>query len=624
MAVREWSNPRVLWRYRSLGVSLKRDKDSIKTAHIVVLDSKIAQGLVDESIRSAECIGFFELQIKKLFQHAWSGAEHDLGNKQIRLLDGGFQKMAKEKLATRRSIQDLQNDYDRGNKKPLEDLMRAWKGIQDLPPDDPRSFFILGGYHGEPFRGAGWGNTAYWGGWCNHGNILFPTWHRVYLLKLEQALQSIPDCEGVMLPYWDETSEDSLKNGVPWALTQEEFKLGGKAIPNPLRSYILAKNVKDNLSGDDPDYSKPKGYETVRYPLSGLVGNAKERAAAAALNARYPDDAKNVQLLNQNLVNWLTSSITVNGEKIATDVKTKYMSCLDAPNYTVFSNTTSAGQWNAEQPTGAAPVVPLESPHNSIHLAVGGFDAAGADFSPIDGANGDMGENDTAAFDPIFYFHHCFVDYVFWIWQKRNGYTDHLDVISEYPGTNSVDYQGPTPGMVPNSWLTLDSPLNPFKKGKDGDGEPYMSSDCIQIEEQLGYTYGPGSLDGFAESAASRTAPSVALPGRRTRVIRISGINRAPIRGSFLVSAFVHVGGKKYHVGTEAILSRWNVQYCANCQTHLEVKAFMSLRGFREEMLDGADYEVEIRTRDGLLSQPRTAAASLPVTEKKLFRLEVR
>ena len=54
---------------------------------------------------------------------------------------------------------------------------------------------MLGGYHGEPFRGAGWGSSPYWGGYCNHGNVLFPTWHRVYVLKLEEALQSMPGCE---------------------------------------------------------------------------------------------------------------------------------------------------------------------------------------------------------------------------------------------------------------------------------------------------------------------------------------------------------------------------------------------------------------------------------------------
>ena len=53
-------------------------------------------------------------------------------------------------IKVRRSLWELQNEYDQGNKKPLEDVMRAWKGIKELPPDDPNSFFILGGYHGEP------------------------------------------------------------------------------------------------------------------------------------------------------------------------------------------------------------------------------------------------------------------------------------------------------------------------------------------------------------------------------------------------------------------------------------------------------------------------------------------
>jgi hypothetical protein len=33
----------------------------------------------------------------------------------------------------------------------------------------------------------------------------------------------------------------------------------------------------------------------------------------------------------------------------------------------------------------------------------------------------DRGENDTAGLDPIFFFHHCFVDRVFWLWQKKHG-----------------------------------------------------------------------------------------------------------------------------------------------------------------------------------------------------------
>lgn len=532
------------------------------------------------------------------------------------------------KVRVRRSITELQAAFEAGDRKPLEDLMRAWRAIKALPPDDPNSFFMIGGYHGEPFRGAGWGSSSYWGGYCNHGNVLFPTWHRVYLLRLEQALQSVPGCEEVTLPFWDETSEDSLKNGIPWALTKKDFVLDGQTIANPLRSFVLNKPIKDSINGDDPNYSKPKGYETVRYPLSGLVGTPADQAATEKHNAQYPDYNENVVLLNQNIVTWLNSIVEVPGHTSpGGKVADKYKACLEAPNYTVFSNTTSASQWNVDHPSDEGwPVVrPLESPHNSIHLAVGGYDVPSGpnqgDDSPIQGANGDMGENDTAGLDPIFYFHHCFVDRVFWLWQKRHGFTKRLEVIAGYPGTNSVDSQGPTPGTVPNSWLSLDSPLDPFKLTENGRTRPYTSLDCIDIEEQLGYTYGPGSLEDLPapKEAASRRGGG--------RSLHVSGINRAPIRGSFVVSIWGTVDGQRVLLDTEAVLSRWSVQYCANCQTHLEVKAFAALDDYSPEQLAGATFEVELRTRDGVLGESSTGKAAQAMPAKppqRLYRVELR
>jgi tyrosinase len=515
-------------------------------------------------------------------------------------------------LRIRRSLYDLQNEYSAGQKKPLEDLMRAWKGIKALPPQDPRSFFVLGGYHGEPFRGAGWGSSAWWGGYCNHGNILFPTWHRVYLLFLENALRTIPGCQDVTLPFWDETSTESKTNGVPWALTNQTFVLDGQTIPNPLYSFTFPLTIQDFINGDDPNYSKPAGYTTVRYPLSGLVGTPADQAATKAHNDKYPDPVKNVGYLNQNVVNWLNTSIVVNGKTIPTHVAQDYQNCLLAPNYTVFSNTTSAAQWNTNLPSGGSLVVPLEQPHNDIHLAVGGYDVESgpnaADFSPIPGANGDMGENDTAGLDPIFFFHHAHVDRMFWLWQQ-NGRTDMFDVMDGYPGTNSVDSQGPTPGIPGGTWLTLQTPLNPFLKT---DGQPYTSLDCINIEAQLGYTYGPGSLSAIAEQEVA--------PRSDARVVRVSGINRAAIRGSFVVSVYAEIDGMRQCIGREGVLSRWSVQGCANCQTHLEHTSHFSLEGLDD--LNESDLEVEVRTRDGVLTAA-TAQALTPEPAKKPFRVEL-
>ena len=531
-----------------------------------------------------------------------------------------------KQIRVRRSLHDVQKDYENGNTKELENLMRAWKGIKELPADDPNSFFMIGGFHGEPFRGAGWGNGSYWGGYCNHGNVLFPTWHRAYLVRLEEALQSIAGCEDVMLPFWDETNEESLTKGIPWALTNEKFTLDGVEIDNPLRSFIFPKNIVDNVNQDPVDYSKPKGYETVRYPLSGLMG-PNDIKKTTIHNARFPDYAKNVEILNNNVINWLNSYIIVKRKKIPTNVHQKYIDSLSAPNFTVFSNTTSSAEWNDNLEEGKSPVVPLESPHNSIHLAVGGCDIPTYDRSPIRGANGDMGENDTAGLDPIFYFHHCNVDRVFWLWQKKYGKTDQLEIIAEYPGTNTVDSQGPTPGVAPNSWLTLESPLTPFKLKERDMERMYTSLDCINIETQLGYTYGAGSLDEYA-------APNLSAKNQEentdTKVLKVSKINRGGINGSFMINAFAMIDGKKELIGTEAVLSRWSVQTCSNCQTHIEVKAFFELPETGDKLMKGLQSQtdpeiiVEVSDHEDLLMTNESVKMLKGTTQTApTFRVEI-
>ncbi|UZK70914.1 tyrosinase family protein [Sphingomonas sp. S1-29] len=525
-------------------------------------------------------------------------------------------------VGIRRSIADIQADYDSGNKTELENLMRAWRGIQALDPADLRSFFVLGGYHGEPFRGPGATDPSWWGGYCQHGTVLFPTWHRVYLHALERALQSIPGCESVMLPFWDECSQDSQANGIPRALTDEHFELDGVSIDNPLRSFTLPVGIVDTVQGDNALYSKPAGYETVRYPLSGLVGTVADQAATAAHNAKFPSYAANVKILNANIVSWLTSTIVIAGNPMG-EVYSKFVACLNAPTYTLFSNTTSQGAWNNAHPTN--PVRALESPHNSMHLAVGGFDIPGqGDMSPIDGANGDMGENDTAGLDPIFFFHHSFIDYVFWTWQRRNGATTSFTIDSSDPGAAYGANNPPPAGGEPDQPITMDTPLNPFTKP---DGSVYTSNDCIDIETQLGYGYGPGSLDSYAHASEQHEALMLTRRSDDERTLHVAGVDRSKIRGSFLISAYAEVDGERRLLGHEAVLSRWHVEGCANCQTHLKASADFRLTA---DAAAQGKVEVEIRTRQGALGGgPRmlrksTIAAAALTEAAEPFTLEIR
>jgi tyrosinase len=496
----------------------------------------------------------------------------------------------------RRSLADIQADYDSGNKAELETLMRAWKGIKDLPPADPRSFFMLGGHHGEPFGGPGATNPNWWGGYCQHGTVLFPSWHRAYLYLLEKALQSIPGCESVMLPFWDECSDASRQNGIPSALTDEFFTLDGQQIPNPLRSFILPVDIVDNVQGDNALYSKAAGYETVRYPLSGLVGTPADRAATAAHNALYPDYGDNVATLNTNITTWLNTQFMLAG-RLRGQIAYRFQQCLDAPNYTLFSNMTSMQQWNNLYPDNL--VCALENPHNFMHLAVGGFDVPGqGNASLIPGANGDMGENDTAALDPIFYFHHCFIDYAFWIWQRRHGATDSFTINPTDPGAvYSPGNNQPPNGADPSAGMDMNTALDPFKKA---DGTPFSTSDCVNIETQLGYSYGPGSLDAYVVTQAmlAETAPARA-PDEKT--VHVAGIDRTKIRGSFLIAAYAEIDGERQLIGIDPVLSRWHVAGCANCQNHLTVSSDFRLPG------EGVSVTVEVHTRDGLASAGRAS-----------------
>ena len=472
--------------------------------------------------------------------------------------------------------------------------MRAWKGIKEKPADDPNSFFTIGGYHGEPFRGDGASDPNWWGGYCQHGTVLFPTWHRAYMMRLEDALRSVEGCETVTLPFWDETSGDSASRGVPPCLTDEFFELDGQRIPNPLRSFVLPKDVSD-VTGETL-YNKQAGYETVRYPLSGLVGTPAARQQSAAHNARFPTAQMQNQLLNQNIVNWLTSQVVIDGAKWGL-INARFVSCLQAPDYTRFSNTTSMRNWNNANPGNL--VMALESPHNYVHLAVGGFDVPGqGNISVIPGANGDMGENNTAGLDPIFFFHHCFIDYVFWQWQLRHNATKSFTIDENDPGAKYDSSVNPPPAYAdPDAPISMSTPLKPFR---DPNGADITSADCVDIEGQMGYTYGPGSLDAVDKQAKAAMALTEAQRG--TPTAHVDGIDRSKARGSMLIAFYGEQGGERRLIDVEPVLSRWDVEGCANCMTKLAISADVAI----PQGVEPGSVSVELHTRDGLVGEGKS------------------
>jgi tyrosinase len=100
--------------------------------------------------------------------------------------------------------------------------------------------------------------------------VLFPLWHRAYLLRLENALRSIPGCQDVTLPFWDEcfASTSGGGNPIPTILTTPTFDLDGRK-DNPLYSYKLQCKLEDARAGRNGRYTNMRGtrpYDT-RLPV---------------------------------------------------------------------------------------------------------------------------------------------------------------------------------------------------------------------------------------------------------------------------------------------------------------------------------------------------------------------
>ncbi|HEY6762654.1 MAG TPA: hypothetical protein VI318_24335 [Baekduia sp.] len=170
--------------------------------------------------------------------------------------------------------------------------------------------------------------------------------------------------------------------------------------------------------------------------------------------------------------------------------------------------------------------------------------------------------------------------------------------------------------MPPNSWIDLDTRLDPWPE--------YAARDAIDIAT-LDYRYGPGSLDELATPPTAEEARVAQREGDGDggQHLHVAGIDRGKIRGSFLITAFADVDGERTLIGSEAVLSRWHVEGCANCQTHLLASAAFPLRGLDPETVTD-NVEVILRTRDGRLTGNRDGLHVEDGPPQPRFRVGVR
>jgi tyrosinase len=108
----------------------------------------------------------------------------------------------------------------------------------------------------------------------------FLPWHRAYVLKFEQALQHVDP--NLALHYWDWTSSDAERHGLPAAFTDRDYASGGNTYPNPLRQFQF------NCGGENRPTRRSPIDPSNLLQLRNEVNNAFGRTSYNGFNANTP------------------------------------------------------------------------------------------------------------------------------------------------------------------------------------------------------------------------------------------------------------------------------------------------------------------------------------------------
>ena len=365
-------------------------------------------------------------------------------------------------------------------------FLKALHKIKNKSSKDQNSFWSIASINGQPFnkqRTVPPLSDKVWGGYSQHQNVLFLPWYRAYLLYFENALiDAAPPSEKslVAVSYWDTTASETLAEGIPHWLMDHFVTIddNGNTIPNPLLDYMLPEAMLSSES--NPKFAKPKGYTTVRYPYSGLMGLSEPLPATKTQNDYLAQDFRDPRVyLQNNVLNSLPS------------IKNQFKESLTIRKYNAFSNKLSAELKNEEK-------ISLETASIQVLKTLGG----GLQSDLLAGANGDLSSNEMAAFDPMFFLHMANIDRIFWTWQNKfNTTTAELfkfdPVDQSDKGIRTKYGQGPSPNQNGEEILTTDSNLFPFKMDQilvQNDNDELIKVKNVIDINKLNYTYSYGSF----------------------------------------------------------------------------------------------------------------------------------
>ncbi|KZT27179.1 Di-copper centre-containing protein [Neolentinus lepideus HHB14362 ss-1] len=343
----------------------------------------------------------------------------------------------------------------------------------------PATFLQIGGIHGLPYEEYAGDQRppketvsdfnpkdkkdtnpvpSRFGGYCNHGAVVFPTWHRPYMLLIEQAIGHAAEhiafalekhnpaekgkwtdaAKKLRFPYWDWAESKIATDGLPPVLYTNKIEI---TLPGNTKVEV------DNPIAYYPFKAIPQGFTNEASP-TGTAGVTAyfadwKRTYRHAKSSPNPGDS-NIPDLQKQL------------KSQAADLRSKvahlfaFGNALDSSKaWDEFSNHTTESLREEDFVNSGS----LEGVHDSVHLILGG--------------NGHMADPDYAGFDPIFFLHHSNVDRLLALWEycyreywMNDGYTTKG---TSYPWTQARG----TYFEVYNEQLLPDSAMAPFRNGED-------------------------------------------------------------------------------------------------------------------------------------------------------------
>jgi tyrosinase len=520
-----------------------------------------------------------------------------------------------------RRVEILDFGYKPEYEKQRTLLLLGFRQLLYRDPTDPRSYWQIAGIHGIPYapydgvKGDYSKRQTGWGGYCQHGNPLFPTFHRPYVMLLEQRVKEeakkvidswswlnegagleekkvwMEELNKLRLPYWDWANHSTEIFGVPDIFTQptlqikipigfsvpthHEFIVNIHSLPppkykieeiaNPLRAFTVNMEVGSPEGSSDSFNPTQRPY---RFPLN----NSTPWTPKGFATVRHPDENYKSKDNVMNLAVQRFSSIVFRpGIYLA----------LQEQDYTLWSNHYSSIDPKKKNDYGH--YSSLEVVHDAVHDALGGN-------------GGHMSYPDIAAFDPIFFFHHCNVDRLLALWQRYND--SWIKPSDDFDGTFNID---------PGATIDSKTPLYPFRKTPDA----FFNSDDVRDVTKLGYTYPElvtykdKTPEQFKKIILNMYKPLDWTQNIYTAVF--PNIPKRKLGGPFSIRVFIDLPTANantpltdiHFAGSVYVFARGADVVCANCETHLKLRGTVDLTNCLKNLGRNVDAEPGSTTQPG-------------------------